>query len=103
MSIESIVQQLEQAGLGQYKAGIASSIYPTAQLILEPVLDDSILVGGSKVGGNPDLLDGVEWPRLKEYDMTFIAQINLAECPSDMSLPTSGLLSFFNSVQPNSR
>lgn len=70
---------------------------------VRPVLDDSIPVGGSKVGGNPDLLDDVECPRWKDNDMTFIAQINLAECPSDMSLPTSGLLSFFYAVKPNSR
>jgi uncharacterized protein YwqG len=99
MSKEAIIQLLEQAGLEQYKQAIASWIYSTAQLILEPVPDVSIPVGSSKVGGNPDLPEEVEWPRWKNDEMTFIAQINLAECPSELSLPQSGLLSFFYAVQ----
>ncbi|WP_407083006.1 YwqG family protein [Paenibacillus polygoni] len=54
-----------------------------------------IPIGESKVGGNPDLTDDMEWPLWKDYDMTFIAQINLADCPVNMSLPQEGLLSFF--------
>lgn len=100
MSKEAIIQLLEQAGLEQYKQAIASWIYPTAQLILEPVPEVSISIGSSKVGGNPDLPEDVEWPRWKDYEMTFISQINLAELPSELSLPTSGLLSFFYAVEP---
>lgn len=100
MAIEEIIQMLEQAGLGAYKQAIARWIYPTAYLNLQPAHDSSIPVGSSKVGGRPDLPEDVEWPTWKDYEMTFIAQINLAECPRDLSLPESGLLSFFYAVEP---
>ncbi|MBH5316517.1 DUF1963 domain-containing protein [Paenibacillus sp. GSMTC-2017] len=100
MSNELILQLLEKAGLEKYKQSIATWIYPTAQLILEPVLDTYIPVGSSKVGGNPDLLENVNWPIWKKYDMTFIAQINLDECPFELDLPCGGLLSFFYAVKP---
>lgn len=100
MSKEAIIQLLEQAGLEQYKQAIASWIYPTAQLMLESVSDVSIPIGSSKVGGNPDLPKDMEWPRWKDYEMTFISQINLAEIPAELSLPTTGLLSFFYAVEP---
>ncbi|GIP46325.1 hypothetical protein J45TS6_47840 [Paenibacillus sp. J45TS6] len=96
---ETVVKQLEQVGLGQYGHAIANWAFPTAQLFLKPVSDIMIPIGGSKVGGNPDLPDDIEWPLWKDYDMTFIAQINLADCPVDISLPKSGLLSFFYAVK----
>ncbi|WP_224725336.1 DUF1963 domain-containing protein [Paenibacillus vietnamensis] len=91
---------LEKAGLEPYKQAIASWIYPSAKLVLEPVPDDSLPVGSSKVGGNPDLPGEVNWPRWKVSEMTFIAQINLEECPSELALPGSGLLSFFYAAEP---
>ncbi|WP_245552947.1 DUF1963 domain-containing protein [Brevibacillus massiliensis] len=39
--------------------------------------------------------ENVEWPAWKQYNQSFIAQINLADLPSPSPLPASGLLSFF--------
>ncbi|MUG66867.1 DUF1963 domain-containing protein [Paenibacillus campinasensis] len=99
MNVEAIIQALEDSGLGQYKEAISSWIYPTAELLLEPVPDTSIPIAGSKIGGCPDLAEDTTWPTWKDYHMTFIAQINLAECPSQLSLPSSGLLSFFYTAE----
>ncbi|GGG88731.1 YwqG family protein [Paenibacillus radicis (ex Gao et al. 2016)] len=99
MSAQEILDLLEQSGLEQYKTSFAQWIFPTAQLILEPKSDELLQIGESKVGGDPDLLEEVEWPKWKGYDMTFIAQINLAECPTNLSLPSAGLLSFFYGVE----
>jgi len=99
MDRELIIRLLEEAGLERYKSALASWIYPTAQLVLEPESDQFIPIGSSKVGGNPDLLPEIEWPMWNDYPMTFIAQIHLAECPAELSLPKDGLISFFYAVQ----
>ncbi|MBB3112200.1 uncharacterized protein YwqG [Paenibacillus phyllosphaerae] len=99
MTRDEILQQLERSGLGQYTQAIGGWIFPTAQLHLEPASDEEISVGSSKAGGNPDLPEAIAWPRWKDFDMTFIAQINLRDCPAlDESLPASGLLTFFYAV-----
>lgn len=100
MSIKQIMEQLEEAGLKEYSSAIVNWIFPTAELILNPVPDITIPIGASKVGGNPDLPNNMQWPKWKDYEMTFIAQINLAECPVSIPLPKSGLLSFFYAVEP---
>ncbi|WP_249280984.1 YwqG family protein [Paenibacillus sp. 7516] len=97
---KEVIRQLEQVGLKEYGNAIANWVFPTAQLFLSPVSDSDIPLGGSKVGGNPDLPEDLEWPTWKEYDMSFISQINLADCPQQLSLPSSGLLSFFYAVKP---
>ncbi|MFF2089777.1 YwqG family protein [Paenibacillus sp. NPDC058174] len=99
MSAQEILDLLEQSGLEQYKTSIAQWIFPTAQIILEPKSDALFQIGESKIGGDPDLLEEVDWPKWKSYDMTFIGQLNLAQCPSHLSLPSAGLLSFFYAVE----
>jgi uncharacterized protein YwqG/predicted DNA-binding protein (MmcQ/YjbR family) len=57
-------------------------------------------VGQTKIGGQPDLPDGIEWPQFKDgKPLAFLAQLNLAEVASVTKLPglaESGLLSFFS-------
>jgi hypothetical protein len=56
-------------------------------------------VGGSKIGGAPDLPEGSAWPTVDAIALAFVAQIDLREvarsygraCP----LPPRGILSFF--------
>ena len=60
-------------------------------------------VGGNRIGGRPDLPEGMEWPReLNERGKAwryanFIAQLNLAEVPEllGMPLPRHGMLWLF--------
>jgi hypothetical protein len=64
--------------------------------------DDYSSVGNTRLGGDPDLPEGVEWPvdadaEVRRYP-NFIGQINFAEIPrlpNDDVLPKSGLLSLF--------
>jgi len=87
--------------------------------LLEPMRKSSILVqydahpganspiGASKIGGQPDLPAGFEWPYFEgtAYDgvtanrpLSFLAQINCAEASkydNDSMLPSSGMLYFF--------
>lgn len=54
-------------------------------------------LGGTKLGGFPDLPAHVEWPKFQDRYLPFIAQVNLAELPAleDSPLPASGWLYYF--------
>ncbi|HWI08305.1 MAG TPA: DUF1963 domain-containing protein, partial [Solirubrobacteraceae bacterium] len=55
-------------------------------------------VGGSRLGGDPDLPAGTAWPHIDGRALAFVAQIDLAELPpldSAPLLPSGGLLSLF--------
>jgi hypothetical protein len=62
-------------------------------------------VGGSRIGGLPDLPEGTPWPRLEPLDeddlppaYAFILQVDLAETRGldpEGALPEAGLLSYF--------
>jgi len=53
--------------------------------------------GRTRIGGGPDLPQGVEWPRdASGLHLNLLAQIDLADLPShEAPLPERGLLSFF--------
>lgn len=60
--------------------------------------DDDSPIGGSRIGGLPDLPPGVEWPRIEGWSLSFLAQVRLADLrglPGTEDLPASGLLAFF--------
>jgi uncharacterized protein YwqG len=60
--------------------------------------ESKLALGGTKLGGHPDLPAATKWPRVKREPLTFLAQISLAEVSKQLPkgrLPTSGLLSFF--------
>src|SRR4051812_26911162 len=54
--------------------------------------------GSSRLGGCPDLADGVEWPVGESGPLTFFAQVDLAAAAGlvpDSPLPETGVLQFF--------
>jgi hypothetical protein len=60
--------------------------------------ESKLALGGTKLGGHPDLPAATKWPRVKREPLTFLAQISLAEVNKQLPkgrLPASGLLSFF--------
>jgi len=55
-------------------------------------------IGESRIGGIPDLPEGITWPYSGELPLAFVAQINLNEIPmfqDRMLLPQQGMLYFF--------
>jgi len=53
---------------------------------------------GSKLGGSPNLPDGVEWPSWKGRSLAFLAQVDLSELPRPIAMedwPSEGVLYFF--------
>ncbi|MCP5008117.1 MAG: DUF1963 domain-containing protein [Planctomycetes bacterium] len=56
----------------------------------------------SKIGGLPNLPDGLEWPTWKDKPQNFLCQIDLSEIPDELkqhSLPKKGILYFFNNQE----
>jgi uncharacterized protein YwqG len=55
-------------------------------------------VGGSRIGGVPDVPAGFVWPHFRDAPLGFVAQINLRDVQAvypNSLVPESGLLSFF--------
>lgn len=66
-----------------------------------PTADAEIAIGTTKFGGYPDLPHDFPWPEFKGLSLDFLGQLDLSEAPpldASVTLPTSGLLSFFYSV-----
>jgi hypothetical protein len=89
------------AGLDKYFDKLAQrAVY----LIPRRVDERKLELGGTKLGGHPDLPAKAEWPRVKGEPLTFVAQINLREVAPHLArgvLPPSGLLSVFLTNDPN--
>ncbi len=97
MTSDELGRRLREQDLGRVAEPLLAVAAPTIGLAIEAVKEAKIPVGGSKIGGRPDLPVGVDWPSWHE-PMAFLGQINLAEvAPLDVegALPASGLLSFF--------
>lgn len=95
---ERLAAELAAAGVGQRAAEIAALGVPCVRLRTTPGQDGEIPVGASKLGGHPDLPDGVEWPEWQGRPLSFAAQLELAEAARhapEGSFPGAGLLSFF--------
>ena len=94
--MERIREEMLEAGL----AGHYEALAPFARRAVYMELEEGDCdTGMSKMGGEPDLPAGMEWPRTEEgIPLSFIAQINFAEVyPHDMGteLPEKGMLWFF--------
>lgn len=79
--------------------------------VLYDKTENSVPIGGSKIGGRPDLPADFVWPYYEGEDyqqvvvnrpLSFLTQINLAEttsCDVDQCLPKTGILSFFYEME----
>lgn len=95
---DSLEELLESAGLGDRYEALADEEVPAVWLRTESVEDATIAVGDSKLGGHPDLPEGMAWPRNGGRSLEFVAQLrllDLAGLPGVDSLPAAGHLYFF--------
>ena len=70
----------------------------SVRLLTTPVDEKTLPLGGSKVGGHPDLPADVDWPELNGQPQSFLAQIRLADVSPVAGgelLPARGTLWFF--------
>jgi hypothetical protein len=101
------VESMASFGLGEHAEELRALRRPSIRLIVdaerhededEDEVEDDSAIGGSRIGGSPDLPPDVAWPRIEGAPLAFLAQINLAELrglPGAEELPESGLLAFF--------
>ncbi|MBQ2691082.1 MAG: DUF1963 domain-containing protein [Clostridia bacterium] len=100
-TIEDAKMMLENYGLSDCANKIISHAKNAIYIELDDVADENdIPVGSSKIGGNPDLPNGVSWPKDEANDrwLSFLCQINFKEVkPYDIEnkLPDKGMLFFF--------
>jgi uncharacterized protein YwqG len=75
-------------------------VRPALLLKTAPAVESKLPPGRTKIGGRPDLPEGLQWPRFADgKPLAFLAQINLAELPAGVKLarlPKSGILYFFS-------
>jgi len=94
--MEQLKQEMLERGLGGMFEALAPYGKNAVYMELE---EEDCPVGASKMGGEPDLPAGMEWPRTAEgVALSFIAQINFAQVhPYDIDgrLPEKGMLWFF--------
>jgi uncharacterized protein YwqG len=86
-------------------AGLASISHDLDALMKDSIritahsIDDAVLaIGASKLGGEPDMPVGTQWPTGKGQPLSFVAQIRLPDvAPLDpqLALPLGGMLWFF--------
>jgi uncharacterized protein YwqG len=98
---DSLRGKLAAAGLGQVAEKIAQLARPCYRLRRKVGLEQDMPVGGSRLGGSPDVPAGFVWPQVTNIrtpeDMEFVAQIRLSDLPAPLpeAVPQEGLLSFF--------
>jgi uncharacterized protein YwqG len=89
---------LRRLGLTRYEAALSALARPAIRIRPVPCKDDDVPLGGSKLGGQPDLPNGADWPQWEGSPLSFIAQFDCRELQrfeSAALLPPDGLLSFF--------
>jgi uncharacterized protein YwqG len=90
------------AAIHRHAPEIAARIKPLVRnsiiIKTQRAQEADLIVGGSEIGGRPDLPPDIEWPRWNDTPLSFIAQFNLgeiAEYDMENALPHAGLLYFF--------
>jgi len=98
---DELKEAIKTHKLENFEKEILNLAKPSIQILREKVDEDSIPIGASKLGGNPDLPEDFEWQSYEEKPLTFIGQFNLSELhPYDKEnlLPDTGILYFFYAV-----
>lgn len=97
---ELFSELLSSHGLSRRRDEIEGLSRPAMLLRTAKTVESKLAVGQTKIGGQPDLPEGVEWPQFTDgKPLAFLAQINLGEVASVgklSGLPQAGLLSFFS-------
>ena len=95
---EKVRGLIAKAGLSKYADDIEKSIQPSVRITTRPAAGPDLEPGKPRLGGQPDLPEGIPWPEFKRVPMSFIGQIRFADVSgldSENLLPDSGILYFF--------
>jgi uncharacterized protein YwqG len=91
--------RMQKLGLLAEAEQLRELAQPSVRLMAGPRSEthSDVRIGGSKIGGYPDLPPDTAWPRFGQRPLAFAAQIDLEDVAAVAAtdLPDSGLLSFF--------
>jgi hypothetical protein len=93
-----ILKLVEHHGLGAYGAAIEAALRPGIGLRTRDATAADLAVGAMRVGGEPDLPAGEDWPEGEDGPLHFVMQVSMpAVAPFDLEglLPADGLLQVF--------
>lgn len=97
---EAFIELLTTHGLSRRREEIEGLARRALLLKTARANESKLAVGQTKIGGQPDLPEGIDWPRYSDgKPLAFLGQINLAEAAAIRALPglpRTGLLSFFS-------
>jgi uncharacterized protein YwqG len=97
MEIQNLDHLIAKHHLPQTAEAIRALACQSIRLLAAPV-GDALVVGSSRLGGQPDLPEGLMWPSRQDKPMSFVAQICLEDVAGFVpaqKLPSSGTLAFF--------
>lgn len=100
--IEELRQQLKNAGLNRLVPEIGLLARDSIRITATSTPEDEVEIGGSKLGGTPDLPAGTTWPEFNGVPLALLAQLRLQDCASydhERLLPHSGILYFFYNAE----
>jgi hypothetical protein len=100
---ENLRKLIRELGFDALEDYLMKHARPSIRVYTQPVEDEQhIALGQSKIGGRPDLPNGISWPQVKYHhgmgSLPFLAQFSVSEVkPFDAEdlLPERGLLYFF--------
>ncbi|HEY0753252.1 MAG TPA: YwqG family protein [Ktedonobacteraceae bacterium] len=98
MRKSTIEQAFLKAGLQARISTIDQLTRNSVRLATQPVEENKLAPGISKIGGHPDLPENLVWPTLKGQPQSFLAQFRLADLQqfnSSQLLPAQDMLWFF--------
>jgi uncharacterized protein YwqG len=101
MNQDDLKSMLEMHGLGNMSDAILAAARKCVRFEGMAKESPKAPVGTSKLGGQPDLPEILDWPLRDGRPLAFLAQIALSHLPTNeesTQLPRSGLLSFFFDV-----
>ncbi|OWA37683.1 hypothetical protein B9G55_06450 [Saccharibacillus sp. O16] len=91
-----VEELIDNSGLTRIAGALKDLTMLSNRITTSPFGEEEVPVGVSRIGGEPDLPAGTQWPMYEQQPLTFIAQIRLEEVPYKPEiLPQNGLLSFF--------
>jgi uncharacterized protein YwqG len=98
MTHEEVESLLHSRGLGKFADAILTAARKCIRFNAIPNDYSKGELGDSRLGGDPDLPKGINWPYRNERPLQFLAQISLRDLPpihDELGLPSTGILSFF--------
>jgi len=94
--LDPIAVLFDDAKLTAEKEKILAAQKPSVRWLAKPLKKDDLPLGASKVGGSPDLPEGVDWPTGGGRSLEHVASIDLATMPAIVGVPKlTGRLLFF--------